>query len=77
MKYLEIRPTEGSGILSDVTILACTEVEPLPFVADFLSRPLARYDGGCGETRTAGPVSLNGRRFIVQGISTARMNYKP
>jgi hypothetical protein len=76
--------TDGTGIMKNVTVHACAQIDALPFLGQFLGAVFKQnYGGGgaCDDSGAAlGPFFFNGGPpyyFRVHGRSTARMNYKP
>ena len=71
----------GSGLLSSVTVDACSKVGAFPFVAQTLHAIPAvnsRLAGGGGcDVKNGQPFFFNGTQFIVHGRATARRNYNP
>ena len=75
---------DNRGLLSNVTVHACAQIDALPFVGQFLTFAVGqRYNGGggCGTGGVSmGAFYFNGAApyaFRVHGKATARMNYKP
>ena len=77
MRFNNLYADPVSGMMPNLTVHACSEVSAFPLVAEMLSRPMRNYNGDCGAENTMGPFSLQGRKFIVHGRATVRMNYRP
>ncbi len=82
MKNPTIDVVADPGLLSNVTVHACAQIDALPFIGQIIGRPLA---SGLG---TGGPGNCQNLRvfafsngapyaFTVHGKATARMNYRP
>ena len=75
--------TDGTTLLSDITVDACATVDAFPFLGQFLTAAVHQnYSGGgdCGSGQSMGPLYFNGAApyaFRVHGRATARMNYHP
>jgi hypothetical protein len=67
---------DRSGIVGNVTVHACADVSAWPLVGTFVRAAIRSPGGGCG---AGGGVLFNKLpgKFVVQGKSTARMNYMP
>jgi hypothetical protein len=74
--------TEGSGLLTDVTVHACTKVGAMPVVNYFVKHALPKnplpQPGAClDEYGLFRYYRQWPYYFVVHGKATARMNYRP
>jgi hypothetical protein len=67
---------DRSGIVGNVTVYACADVSSWPLVGILVKAAITSPGSGCG---SGGAIRFNKLPgvFVVQGKSTARMNYMP
>lgn len=82
MKNPTVQVVADSGLLSNVTVHACAQIDAMPFIGQIIGRPLASGlgTGGPGNCQNLRAFAFSGGApyaFTVHGKATARMNYRP
>ena len=69
---------DQNGMLSNVTVHACAEIDAFPLVGSVLGRGLSSHLSGtnCQALSYVGFTGSPPYRFIVHGTATLRMNYQ-